>query len=45
MIRTVSAMVSPFATEVIPASATLNTSPPRRCIAASKESRVRVLGS
>jgi len=45
MIRTVSAMVSPFATEVTPMSATLSTSPPSLSMAASNESRVRVLGS
>src|SRR5208283_34155 len=40
-----SAMLSPLAKDVDFGSATLMTLPPRRCIADSKESRVRVLGS
>src|SRR5208283_2479474 len=40
-----SAMLSPLAKEVDFGSATEMTLPPSRCIADSKESRVRVLGS
>ncbi len=41
----VSASDSPFAEEETPAEAKPMTAPPMRCIAASKERRVRVLGS
>ena len=44
--RTVSAMVSPLtADELSRAFSTLNTLPPSFCMAASNDSRVRVLGS
>ena len=41
----VSVSDSPFDTEDCAPSATLSTAPPSRCIADSKERRVRVLGS
>lgn len=43
--RMVSKRLSPFLVEVLAASAKPITVPPRRCIADSKERRVRVLGS
>jgi hypothetical protein len=41
----VSFKVSPFLTEDAPGSENPNTPPPSRCMAASKEKRVRVEGS
>ena len=41
----VSATLSPFAAELVPAPVTLSTLPPSSYMAASKLSRVRVLGS
>ena len=44
-VRIVSVSVSPLAVEVDSADENPTTPPPRRCIAVSKERRVRVLGS
>ncbi len=44
-VRIVSSSDSPLAVDEVPAEAKPTTSPPSRCIAVSKESRVRVLGS
>ena len=44
-VRMVSSSVSPLATEVDSAEEKPTTEPPRRCMAVSKERRVRVEGS
>ena len=44
-VRIVSARLSPFEVELAPGSAKPRVDPPRRSMAASNESRVRVLGS
>src|SRR4030042_1961835 len=45
MILAASEMLSPFASELAPTSEAVMTLPPSRCMAASKDSLVRVLGS